>query len=123
MSQIFPIGGSKYGASLRAFIEAASRLHEIRKDSLRPGDWVIAKTANSVYRIRVVDPGVYEVSGGWFDKHGLSPAITRINGCTWGSRTIKADTVAACGLCIEFPKRLITSPVVAIAHIPACQLN
>jgi hypothetical protein len=114
---------SSYGADLTSIVAAASGLKEIRKGDLVEGDWIFARTMNSMYRIRVLAHGMYEVSGGWFDAHGLSPALTKINGCTWGTRVIKTDIVAARGMSIEFQKRIITSAIRAVAHIPGCRSN
>jgi hypothetical protein len=61
---------------------------------------------------------MYSVSGGWFDKKGLSPMTTRIAGCTWGGSAIKVDTAAVCGLRLEFGNRLITSTIQKIIHLP-----
>jgi len=41
----------------------------------------------------------------------MSPVTTSIAGCTWGGSSIKVNIVAACGLCLEFGNRLITSPI------------
>ncbi|MCB0833343.1 MAG: hypothetical protein KDC45_07770 [Bacteroidetes bacterium] len=114
---------SLHGVTLTSITNSASHLLEVKKESLRVGDWIFAKTMNSVYRVRVVGGGLYEVSGGWFDARGLAPAITRINGCTWGSRVIKTNIVAACGMSIEFPKRIVTSIIVSIVHVPNSRSN
>jgi len=36
---------------------------------------------------------------------------TTIAGCTWGGSAIKEDIVAACGLHLEFGKRVVTSTI------------
>src|SRR3990172_6790353 len=97
--------------SLNAMVKASERLKAVHKSALSVGDWVFVKTCNSVYTIRVDSPGVYYVSGGWFDRRGLSPVRTTIPGCTWGGSVIKVDIVAASGLMLEFGNRLITSPI------------
>ena len=68
-------------------------------------------TLNSTYSIRVLEDGFYSVSGGWFDREGLSPFRTTITGCSWGGSAIKLDIVAACGLHLEFGNRVVTSPI------------
>jgi len=93
---------------------ASSHLRQVRKAELHPGDCVFVKTLQSTYRIEVKTSGRYAVSGGWFDRKGLSPAELGIAGCTWGGTAIKTDIVAACGLCLEFANRLITSPIQSI---------
>lgn len=97
--------------SLESQVRSADHLRQVRKADLHPGDWIFVKTLQSTYRIWVKGNGRYEVSGGWFDKKALSPMVLGIAGCTWGGSTIKIDIVAACGLCLEFANRLITSPI------------
>ncbi|MFQ5778685.1 MAG: hypothetical protein ACE5IP_11830 [Terriglobia bacterium] len=86
-------------------------LEAIRKDDLRCGDWVLVTTKNSVYSICVLGDDLYSVSGGWFDREGVSPQKTTINGCTWGGSAIKLDIVAACGLFMEFGNKVLTTRI------------
>ncbi|MDA2938136.1 hypothetical protein MYX75_07740, partial [Acidobacteria bacterium AH-259-A15] len=65
----------------------------------------------STYSIHVLEDGFYSVSGGWFDRKGLSPLRTTITGCTWGGSAIKIDIVAACGLHLEFGNQVVTSTI------------
>ena len=116
-------GDGRIGLTLASIIRSADHLQEVRKSSLSFGDWVFVKTVKSVYRIRALGGGLYEVSGGWFDKKGLSPAHLRISGCTWGGSAIKIDLIAACGLRVEFGNRLITSPIQKIFVLPQSILN
>jgi hypothetical protein len=95
----------------------------VRKTDLSPGDRVYIKTRNSLYEILVLGNGMYSVSGGWFDKKGLSPMTTRITGCTWGGSAVKVDIVAACGLCLEFDNRLITSTIQKVILFPFGRQN
>lgn len=111
-------GDARIGVTLASIIRSADHLQEVRKSSLCVGDWVFVKTVKSLYRIRVLGSGFYEVTGGWFEKKGLSPAQLRISGCTWGGSAIKIDLIAACRLRIEFGNRLITSPVQRIFVLP-----
>ena len=83
----------------------------VRKSEVRAGDMVLVRTRNSVYALRAQGRGEYRVSGGWFDRHGLSPFTVGINGCTWGGRAIKWDIVAAPGLHLEFGNQVITSRI------------
>lgn len=108
----------KFGHSLQKIVECSTRLKEIRKSDLRPGDLVLVTTLNSVYSVRVLGSNQYQVSGGWFDKHGLSPMKTTIAGCTWGGSIIKVNIIAAIGLCLEFGNRVVTSPIQKIEVIP-----
>jgi len=99
------------GVSLQALVDRADTEKEVRKTDLRVGDYVFVVTCNSLYTIMVAGERAYRVSGGWFDRQGLSPVTTSIAGCTWGGSSIKVNVLACCGLCLEFGNRLITSPV------------
>ena len=72
--------GQRLGYSLSAVVEQSQDLQMVKKNDLRVGEQVLVKTRNSVYVIRVVEGGFYTVSGGWFDRKGLSPVKTTING-------------------------------------------
>lgn len=111
------------GQNLTTIARHSENLFQIRKVDLRPGDCFYVKTLNSVYTIRVMASGQYLVSGGWFDKKGLSPQKTTITGCTWGGSVIKLDVVAACGLCLEFGNRVITTPIKKVWVIPLACVN
>jgi hypothetical protein len=103
--------------SLDKIVEEASHLKQVYKSELQPGDTLLINTRNSCYYLRVLADGYYQVSGGWFDRQQLSPLITTIAGCSWGGSIIKADIVAACGLCLEFGNRVITSAIQKITII------
>ena len=106
------------GHNLATLAEQAAHLKQVRKADVRPGDWVLVTTRNSVYSIIVLEGGRCSVSGGWFDAHGLAPCHTAVAGCTWGGAPIKIDALAACGLCVEFANRLVTSPVRRVCVVP-----
>jgi hypothetical protein len=106
------------GIALERIVEHSLHVRGLSKADLAPGDRVFVKTRNSLYDIRVLGNGMYSVSGGWFDKKGLSPMTTRIAGCTWGGSAIKVDIVAACGLSLEFGNRLITSTIQKVILLP-----
>jgi len=101
----------KLGYSLDKIVESSDHLKQVQKSDLHFGDVVLIHTLNSVYTVRVLQDNQYLVSGGWFDKNGLSPLKTTITGCTWGGSIIKIDIIAACGLCVEFGNRVVTSPI------------
>ena len=111
------------GHSLDKIIEHAIRLQQVRKEDLQYGDQVIVLTRNSRYTIRVLRNGQYEVSGGYFDRKGLSPIKITITGCTWGGRIIKLDIVAACGLHLEFGNRVLTTAIRKVFVIPSVSQN
>lgn len=99
------------GHNLERIVKDSARLKQVSKWDLRFGDLVLIRTKNSLYSIYVLDNHSYLVSGGWFDRKGLSPLKTRINGCTWGGSIIKIDALAACGLCLEFGNRVVTTTI------------
>jgi len=99
------------GHKLEKIVESTSHLKQVRKAELEFGDIVLIKTRNSLYSISVLESDYYLVSGGWFDRKGLSPTKASISGCTWGGSIIKVDTLAACGLRLEFGNRVLTTPI------------
>ena len=113
----------KIGVSFSSLVNQADRLRQIRKKDLSAGDRVVVKTSNSIYSIRILNERDCVVSGGWFDRKGLSPMRTNIVGCTWGGSAIKIDTVAACGLCLEFGNRVKTTSIKSIFIFPAGMEN
>jgi hypothetical protein len=113
MNQLLP--------TLEARTMDADRLEAVRKNDLLSGDSVLVQTKNSVYAIRALGEGLYEVSGGWFDRHGGSAQVVSINGCTWGGSAIKQDIVAARGLFLEFGNRVVTTRIRDILLIRADQ--
>lgn len=104
--------------SLENLVHSACQLQEVLKKDLSQGDWVLVRTLRSVYSIKVLGGGYYSVSGGYFDSRGDSPVRTTISGCTWGGSIIKVDVIAACGLCIEFGNRVITSIIQSAVILP-----
>lgn len=111
------------GQKLSTLVDMSDRLQEVFKTNLHAGDWMFIRTCNSIYTIHVSGNGWFEISGGWFDRKGKSPMRTRISGCTWGGSAIKINTAAACGLCLEFGNRVVTSPVRKIFLLPQENLN
>ena len=114
---------SKYGLNLNRIIQNISEIKSISKDSLDLWDCLLVKTFNSVYTIKKIDRSMYEISGGWFDKNGMSPSKMIIRGCTWGGSVIHINLLAACGLRLEFGNNVITSPVNQIVVIRGRNLN
>lgn len=106
--------------TLGAIVRHAVGLCAVRKTDLEFGDLVVVTTANSTYSIYVLEDGYYSVSGGWFDRHGLSPMKLTINGCTWGGSAILLDIMAACGLHLEFGNQVVTSGIRKI-HVLRCE--
>lgn len=97
--------------TLGAIVAQTSGLEPVRKRDLRSGDWILITTKNSLYSICVLGGGLYSVSGGWFDRKGVSHQKTTINGCTWGGSAINLDLVAAPGLFLEFGNQVLTTRI------------
>jgi hypothetical protein len=111
------------GHSLDKIVDGAVQLKQVRKEELRFGDLVLITTRNSDYAISVLENDLYVVSGGWFAKKGRSPMKVAITGCTWGGSIIKVDTLAACGLRMEFSNRVITTTIRRVRVIRGGSLN
>ena len=97
--------------TLVAIVAQTSGLEAVRKRDLLCGDWVLVTTKNSLYSICFLGGDLYSVSGGWFDREGVSPQKTTINGCTWGGSAINLDLVAAPGLFLEFGNQVMTTRI------------
>ena len=97
--------------SLETLARQAESLQGVRRPDLGCGDAVIVTTRNSSYFIISLGNGMYRVSGGWFDRMGASPAVTTINGCTWGGSAIESDLIAGPGLFLEFGNRVVTTRI------------
>ena len=113
----------QFGQNLLTLVGMADELNQVYKASLQSGDYLAVQTCNSHYSIRVVGCGWFEISGGWFDRKGKSPMRVRINGCTWGGTAIKINIAAACGLCLEFSNRVVTSSIQKIFVFHNSNLN
>lgn len=111
------------GGSLSELVRQSGCLPQLRKSELSSGDRVLVKTRNSVYSIRILSDKDCLVSGGWFDRKGLSPMKTRITGCTWGGSVVNVDVVAVCGLCLEFGNRVVTTSIQRVFVLPAGSEN
>lgn len=100
------------GISLSQFIGlSTNKKNTLFRQDIHTGDMVYVKTRNSLYTLCKLEDGSFAVSGGWFDKHGMSPFVTGINGCTFGGSMINITAIAAYGLCIEFGNRVRTSSI------------
>jgi hypothetical protein len=105
---------------LQKIVKRIVYTEQVYKKDLRFGDLVLITSENSEYYIYVLECGSYLVMGGWFDRKRLSPAVTRITGCTWGGSIIKTDVIASCGLYVEFSNGLRTS---GIQKVVVCRRN
>ena len=104
-------GVERQGRTLERLVAHSKRLQAIDKNDLQCGDRVVVRTRNSIYSLLLLGGNEYYVSGGWFDRKGLSPLRTTVNGCTWGGCAIKLDLVAARGLFLEFGNLVTTTSI------------
>ena len=112
-----------WGLPLDRLIDRAGVSAALYRGDIRPGDFIEVQTLNSRYTIRSLGDGRYLVTGSWFDRTCGGPTEVSIKGCTWGGSTIKVDVIAACGLCIEFGNRIVTSTVRRIVLLPQEMAN
>ncbi len=108
---------SGFGHNLDKIVEGTLHLKQVLKEDLRFGDLVTITTRNSTYSLSVLDSNQYIVTGGWFDRKGLSPVKATIIGCTWGGSIVKVDTLAACGLHLEFGNRVVTTRIQKVSVV------
>jgi hypothetical protein len=99
------------GRSLAVLAAEVDRLEAVTRADVRPGDWILVTTRNSVYSLCLLEDGTYSVAGGWFDKNGPSPQRVGVSGCTFGGRAIHRDVVAAPGLFLEFDNKVTTTRI------------
>ena len=109
--------------ALATRVKQARSLDEVRKKDLQPGDRLLVTTRNSLYKIWVLDEGVYRVSGGWFELQCIAPQRMAINGCTCGGIAIKQDIIAALGLRLGFGNRVLTTPIRHVRLIRAAYVQ
>lgn len=109
--------------TLSALAQATEVLPHLKKADLRTGDHVFLRTANSEYQIKVVGRDTFVVWGGWFRRKGMDGSRVRVTGSTFGGCAVRTDLLAACGLCVEFGNRVVTSRVREIVVLGAAMLN
>ncbi len=115
--------GNRFGYTLEGFGAQSASLASLRKSEVRTGDWIVVRTRNSVYLLVASGEGRFIASGGWFTRKGKDGLRTGVTGCSLGGSIIKIDIIAACGLCMEFSNRLVTSPVRWFTVFPAGWVN
>ena len=59
--------------TLGDILDQVDQLEVVPKEGLFFGDWIRVTTFDATYSIHVLEDGFYAVSGGWFDRHNLSP--------------------------------------------------
>jgi hypothetical protein len=106
--------------TLNAIADHARHAPAVRREDLAPGDRLVVTTRNSVYSLLALGDGEFIVQGGWFDKNGESPAILRVNGCTYGGTAIRPDVLAARGLFLEFANQVVTTRIRSVRVAKRC---
>ncbi|MSO50052.1 MAG: hypothetical protein EXQ49_09160 [Acidobacteria bacterium] len=97
--------------SLERIADHSRSIQGVWACDIKPGDWVVVRTRNSVYSLAALGDGRFQVAGGWFAAEGLESTPVRVVGCTWGRRAILTDLVAAPGMFIEFSNGVHTTRV------------
>ncbi len=90
---------------------ATPDLRGVRASDVRPGDWVLVRTRNSVYSLAALGDGRFAASGGWFAADGAAATPIRVVGCTWGGSAIVTGLVAAPDMYVEFENGVRTTRV------------
>ena len=116
---VFEDARSALSRTLGRLTYCAAGTDSLRGRDLEVGDWILVRTKNSLYVLGVLGGGAYQVSGGWFDKHGSGPVVARVNGCTWGGHAILTGVVAAPGMFIEFDNGVGTTRIQEIRLLRA----
>jgi hypothetical protein len=96
---------------------AAGEAAGVRRRDLSPGDRVIVSTRNSVYAVTARSDGAFDVSGGWFERHGVGPTTIEILGCTAGGHALLTEHIAVPGLFLEFADGLRTTRIRNVRRI------
>jgi hypothetical protein len=119
-----PSGVHRRGKPLKAIpidelADAAEGVGGVRRQDLNSGDRVIVSTKNSVYSLTARSGGVFEVSGGWFEREGEGTVTVEVLGCTAGGHALFSDHIAAPGLFMEFADGLRTTRIRTVRRIEA----
>ena len=104
--------------ALDGLTEAADLVDGVKRRDLDSGDRIIISTKNSVYSLTARADGLFDVSGGWFEREGEGETLAEIRGCTAGGHAIFTDHVAAKGLFMEFADGLRTTRIKSVRRIP-----
>ncbi|MBD3854207.1 MAG: hypothetical protein IFJ96_05445 [Acidobacteria bacterium] len=104
--------------ALDGLTEVADLVDGVKRRNLDPGDRIVISTKNSVYSLTARADGLFDVSGGWFEREGEGETRVEIRGCTAGGHAIFADHVAAKGLFMEFADGLRTTRIKSVRLIP-----
>jgi len=103
---------------LAALAEAADRIHGVRRVDLSAGDRLLVATRNSIYLLTALADGLFQVSGGFFERQGRGAVRLAVAGCTAGGRALFRDIVAAPGLFLEFADGTHTTRIRHVRRLP-----
>ena len=99
--------------------EVAGIVGGVRRQDLANGDRIVVSTKNSVYSLVFRGDGLFDVSGGWFQREGSGLDTVEILGCTAGGHALFSDHIAVPGLFLEFADGLRTTRIRTVRRIPA----
>jgi hypothetical protein len=103
--------------SLERLASAAAVVDGVRAGDLEPGDFLVIRTRNSVYVLRVNADGTFDAEGGWFSREEASGLGLKVAGCTWGGSAILTRMIAAPGMFLEFGNRVRTTRIREVRHL------
>ena len=103
--------------SLERLASAAAVVDGVRAGDLEPGDFLVIRTRNSVYVLRVNADGTFDAEGGWFSREDASGLGLKVAGCTWGGSAILTRMIAAPGMFLEFGNRVRTTRIREVRHL------
>ena len=98
-------------ATLDRLTAHSAEIDGVWADDVRPGDWVIVRTRNSVYSLLANADGTYDAAGGWFTREQHSGAGLRVAGCSCGGAALLTRMVAAPGMFLEFGNTVRTTRI------------
>ena len=105
--------------ALDGLTEAADLVDGVKRRDLDSGDRIIISTKNSVYSLTARADGLFDVSGGWFEREGKGKTRVEVLGCTAGGHALFSDHIAAPGLFLEFADGLRTTRIRTVRRIAA----
>jgi hypothetical protein len=114
---------AQFVRTLNRLAEHAPEIEGVRVDTVRPGDWVIVHTRNSVYSLAALGEGRFFVAGGWFKTAGRESDPVGVNGCTWGGPAIHTGLIAAPGMYLEFDNGVRTTCIKQVRLVRAEKLK
>jgi hypothetical protein len=103
--------------TLDRMAEVSGAIEGVWAEAVRPGDWIVVRTKNSLYSLAALGQGRYRAAGGWFGGRGSDETDVRIVGCTWGGAAIHTRVAAAIGMFLEFDNGVRTTRIREVRHL------